>query len=650
MKWNVLASSSTNTQGGQNPAKARYKPKSLAGRLIIGIFALIVAVQVLSIVISAVFLHNAHRAEMFSDLERYADNVARNLSNLADLQRLTRLDSPYRLTVIDLQGEVLFDSALNSASLDNHLEREEVRNLLQGKSPKAIRFSQSEHKENLYFTRFVEFEDSEFKDNLAQEMPLQNKPQNLARKLILRVSKEKDSLFAYLLNFAPLFSTILLFTVVASVLLGVLLTRKIIKPIKAIDLSHPIKTNPYAELHIFMQQISKQKKKIKKQLKSIKQGKMQFELITKAMNEGFLVLDSTGKISQSNAKALSMLGASPNENVFEKNSAFASAIKESIDSSNQTFEITLGEYFCYVVCMPIFVKSAKNGESLKSANSTKNAQSLTPANATKSVESKTPKSTKPALKAIVVLLFDKSLQKDILALRKEFSANVTHELKTPLSSILLSAEMLNSGLVAEADKGEFVAKIYAESKRLLVLIEKILKISFLDESLEKNANVLEKERVDLAGVIRQILPSVESLAREKGIQCEFVECELSSQNQGYEIVGIPALLEDMVYNLSENAIKYSGENGVVKISLKRENSDNSVVLSVADNGIGIAPNEQERIFERFYCVDKSRSKNLGGNGLGLAIVKRIAKIHNAKITLKSELGKGSEFVIAFTSA
>ena len=146
-----------NTQGGRNPNQSRYKPKSLERRLIIGIFALIVAVQVLSIVISAVFLHNAHRAEMFSDLERYADNVARNFGNLADLQRITRLDSPYRLTAIDLQGEVLFDSALNSASLDNHLEREEVRNLLQGKSPKAIRLSQSEHKENLYFTRFVEF-------------------------------------------------------------------------------------------------------------------------------------------------------------------------------------------------------------------------------------------------------------------------------------------------------------------------------------------------------------------------------------------------------------------------------------------------------------------------------------------------------------
>ena len=722
-----------NTQGGRNPNQSRYKPKSLERRLIIGIFALIVAVQVLSIVISAVFLHNAHRAEMFSDLERYADNVARNFGNLADLQRITRLDSPYRLTAIDLQGEVLFDSALNSASLDNHLEREEVRNLLQGKSPKAIRLSQSEHKENLYFTRFVEFgtaqnnmdftksypppnplrkgggnkekstadlagenirspspcgrglgrgicrnetkpqpnenlqgnmrEDSEFKDNLAQEMPLQNKPQNLARKLILRVSKEKDSLLFYLKNFAPLFSTLLAFTVVASVLLGVLLTRKIINPIKAINLSHPIKTNPYAELHIFMQRISRQKKKIKKQLKSIKQGRAQLELMSNNISDGFVLLDSAGNVARCNARASAILGLKEGENAFSKFRAFEVAIKQSIDSSNEAFEITLGALFCYVVCMPIFVKSAKNGESLKSTNSAKNAQSLTPANATKSVESKTPKSTKPPLKAIVVLLFDKSLQKDILALRKEFSANVTHELKTPLSSILLSAEMLNSGLVAEGDKAEFIAKIYAESKRLLVLIEKILKISFLDESLEKNANVLEKECVDLAGVIGRILPSIEALGGQKGIK---VECDLgegsldfagrkSLESRGknqdfkqiFEIVGIPALLEDMVYNLCENAIKYSGENGVVMISLKRENSDNSVVLSVADNGIGIALKEQERIFERFYCVDKSRSKNLGGNGLGLAIVKRIAKIHNAKITLKSELGKGSEFVIVF---
>ena len=272
-------------------------------------------------------------------------------------------------------------------------------------------------------------------------------------------------------------------------------------------------------------------------------------------------------------------------------------MQNSIDSNNESFEIALNEYFCAVICMPIFVKST--------------------------------------LKAIIILLFDKSTQRDILALRKEFSANVTHELKTPLSSILLSAEMLSNNLVAECDKAEFIAKIYAESKRLLTLIEKILKISFLEEA------GLEKECVNLSNIIRQIMPSIEILAREKGIKCEFVECEVGTQ----EILGIPALLEDMVYNLCENAIKYSGKNGVVKVILGYENG--GVILRVADNGIGIAPNERERIFERFYCVDKSRSKNLGGNGLGLAIVKRIAKIHNATIEVQSELGKGSEFEIFF---
>ena len=547
--------------------------------------------QAISIAISAVFLNESHKDEAFADLEQYANILSESLWANLSLDSLINapsvVDSHYRISIIEMDGKVIFDNKIDIAKLDNHLHRAEVQNLLQGKSQKVARLSDSELKENLYFTRFIKLD-------LGADS--KGKSQNC----ILRVSKDKDSLFAYLKNFTPLFATLLIFSVIISVALGILLSKKILNPIKNIDLSHPIRTNPYAELHIFMQRISKQKKKIKKQLKRIKQGKMSFELITKNMNEGFLVVDSLGNITQCNAKALQILKTTQNSNIFSQNPKFGNAVQNSIDLGNESFEINLNEYFCTGICMPIFVKSM--------------------------------------LKAIIILLFDKSTQRDILALRKEFSANVTHELKTPLSAILLSAEMLMGGLVAEDDKDAFIAKIYTESQRLLILIEKILKISFLEEV------AVEKERVNLSNIIRQILPSVEALAKEKGIKCEFMECE-SGAIQGFEILGIPALLEDMVYNLCENAIKYSGENGAVKIILKCDK--NAVILRVADNGIGIAFDEQERIFERFYCVDKSRSKKLGGNGLGLAIVKRIAKIHNAKIALKSELGKGSEFALTF---
>lgn len=555
--------------------------------------------QAISIAISAVFLNESHKDEAFADLEQYANILSESLWANLSLDSLINapivVDSHYRISIIEMDGKVIFDNKINIATLDNHLHRAEVQNLLQGKSQKVARLSDSELKENLYFTRFI---------RLDLGADSKGKSQNC----ILRVSKDKDSLFAYLKNFTPLFATLVIFSAIISVALGILLSKKILNPIKNIDLSHPIRTNPYAELHIFMQRISKQKKKIKKQLKRIKQGKMSFELITKNMNEGFLVVDSLGNITQCNAKALQILKTTQNSNIFSQNPKFGNAVQNSIDLGNESFEINLNEYFCTGICMPIFVKSM--------------------------------------LKAIIILLFDKSTQRDILALRKEFSTNVTHELKTPLSAILLSAEMLMGGLVAEDDKDAFIAKIYTESQRLLILIEKILKISFLEEV------AVEKERVNLSNIIRQILPSVEALAKEKGIKIEydfgeFVECE-SGAIQGFEILGIPALLEDMVYNLCENAIKYSGENGAVKIVLKCDK--NAVILRVADNGIGIAFDEQERIFERFYCVDKSRSKKLGGNGLGLAIVKRIAKIHNAKIALKSELGKGSEFVVRFVNA
>ena len=576
---------------GESPQGKTYRQKSLARRLVLGIFLLIFIVQAISIAISAVFLNESHKDEAFADLEQYANILSESLWANLSLDSLINapivVDSHYRISIIEMDGKVIFDNKINIATLDNHLHRAEVQNLLQGKSQKVARLSDSELKENLYFTRFI---------RLDLGADSKGKSQNC----ILRVSKDKDSLFAYLKNFTPLFATLLIFSAIISAALGILLSKKILNPIKNIDLSHPIRTNPYAELHIFMQRISKQKKKIKKQLKRIKQGKMSFELITKNMNEGFLVVDSLGNITQCNAKALQILKTTQNSNIFSQNPKFGNAVQNSIDLGNESFEINLNEYFCTGICMPIFVKSM--------------------------------------LKAIIILLFDKSTQRDILALRKEFSANVTHELKTPLSAILLSAEMLMGGLVAEDDKDAFIAKIYTESQRLLILIEKILKISFLEEV------AVEKERVNLSNIIRQILPSVEALAKEKGIKCEFMECE-SGAIQGFEILGIPALLEDMVYNLCENAIKYSGENGAVKIILKCDK--NAVILRVADNGIGIAFDEQERIFERFYCVDKSRSKKLGGNGLGLAIVKRIAKIHNAKIALKSELGKGSEFVVTF---
>lgn len=620
-----------------------YKPKSLKTRLMVAIFALIVLVQMLSIAISAVFLNESHKGEMFADLEHYAKSFGKSL-NLQSNALLAK-DSHYRISVIDLNGNVIFDNKFDIKTLDNHLEREEVQNLLQGKRPKAVRLSDSEHKENLYFARFITDNATPRANNSksgesqkSTESMKSTKPQNL----ILRVSTDKDSLFSYLQNFMPLFITLLLFSAIISIILGIFLTYKILNPIKNINLSHPIKTNPYAELHIFMQQISKQKKKIKKQLKSIKQSKLQFDIITKNMNEGFLVLDSTGNITQSNAKAMQILRLTPYNqhiNIFALMSDFTRSIKESIDSSNQTFEISINEYFLQVICMPIFIKDR--------------------------------------LKAIIILLFDKSLQKDIFELRKEFSANVTHELKTPLSAILASSEMLCNGLVLDKDRDEFIARIYSESKRLLTLIDKILKISFLDSSLERSANCPQKERVNLSNLIANILPNLQNLAKDKDIKIDFenlgsrdlrfanldskemqsldspianrdLEKSQNFEVQKFEVLGIPALLEDMVYNLSENAIKYSPKGSQVAITLKSDK--NSTILSIRDNGIGIAPSEQERVFERFYCIDKSRSKKLGGNGLGLAIVKRVAKIHNAQITLNSELGKGSEFVITFAKS
>ncbi|EAH9136917.1 two-component sensor histidine kinase, partial [Campylobacter upsaliensis] len=242
-------------------------------------------------------------------------------------------------------------------------------------------------------------------------------------------------------------------------------------------------------------------------------------------------------------------------------------------------------------------------------------------------------SQKKKFKGMLIVLCDITELKRLQNLRKEFSANVTHELKTPLTSIMASSEMIKNKLVAPQDLPNFVDKIHLESKRLLDMINEILKISFLDET-----QTLPFHRVNLKEVVERAYKRLELLANQHTIHFEL------DLEDAY-ILGIDELLENLVFNLCDNGIKYNHKGGFVKVRLKKLN--NFVELSIKDNGIGIPKEFQERVFERFFCVDKSRSKKIGGSGLGLSIVKSVLKLHKASIELKSELGKGSEFKMRF---
>lgn len=239
-------------------------------------------------------------------------------------------------------------------------------------------------------------------------------------------------------------------------------------------------------------------------------------------------------------------------------------------------------------------------------------------------------------KGLIVIVRDISAQYLAQKMRKEFSANVTHELKTPLTTILASSEMLQNNLIAPQDVPEFAAKIQKEATRLINMTDEILKLSFLDENKESSKESRHNfQRLDLKEVILNVIDNVHLLAKQYTIT-------LHTNLKSCFILGNAALLEEMVYNLIANAIKYNKPKGSVQIELKAKN-----LLRIKDNGIGIPKDSQERVFERFYCVDKSRSKALGGTGLGLSIVKSIANLHNAQITLKSTPHKGTEFTISF---
>lgn len=557
-------------------------------KIFYAIFLGILSVQILSVLSVAFILDNLIKSQSFERLHYTLRHL--NTDDIQEIlsQRENILSAPYRITLISTQGQVLYDSKAQVESMDNHLWRQEVQDVLTQSANHANKpiFTQREsatlNEQTLYVATMMSVD---------------------SQNIIVRLSEQKKALSLVLFDFLPYLCVLLLFGLALSGILASILSKKIIKPIENINLSSPMQTNPYPELQIFMQRIAKQKKKIKKQLRIINARQHEIETIIQNMNEGFLLLDSELHIKSCNPIALEYLQIDSSDSLFESPHLTAlqtelQNIMQEPQASDCSFECEIKGRTLYIIALPVWVKTQ--------------------------------------LQAIAMVLIDKSSQKQAQDFRKEFSANVTHELKTPLAIILASSEMLKSGLVKKEDEAEFLTKIYTESKRLLTLIDKILRLSFFDE----NTIELEKSPLDLSEILKRVSKNLKSLADEKGI-----EIVINANGRESKIWGISSLIEDMIYNLVENAIKYSNENSQITLTLSQNTQ--GVSVCVKDSGIGIPLEEQERVFERFYCVDKSRSKKLGGSGLGLSIVKHIAKIHNAKIELKSQLGVGTSIRVEF---
>ncbi|HEO8744308.1 TPA: PAS domain S-box protein [Campylobacter upsaliensis] len=380
-----------------------------------------------------------------------------------------------------------------------------------------------------------------------------------------------------------------------------------LKPLEKIDFEN-LEHIPYPELKKMLEKIKLENKAVKIQFKHLKRKKQELQSLTQNMNDGLIFISRTGEILSENLSA-------------EKYFANLNLIHNILELKNSQFlELVLK-----------YLKEFKKGK-LKS-EIRENFTFHYPNNLECELVFSPIFSQKKKFKGMLIVLCDITELKRLQNLRKEFSANVTHELKTPLTSIMASSEMIKNKLVAPQDLPNFVDKIHLESKRLLDMINEILKISFLDET-----QTLPFHRVNLKEVVERAYKRLELLANQHTIRFEL------DLEDAY-ILGIDELLENLVFNLCDNGIKYNHKGGFVKVRLKKLN--NFVELSIRDNGIGIPKEFQERVFERFFCVDKSRSKKIGGSGLGLSIVKSVLKLHKASIELKSELGKGCEFKMRF---
>ena len=482
-----------------------------------------------------------------------------------------------RITWIDKNGKVLFDNKTDASSMENHLEREEVRQAVENGYGKSSRYSETLTEKSLYSAK------------------------KLSDGSVLRLSVSQYSVLTLFLGMLRPVLIIALLAVVLALLLAYRLSKNIVTPLNKLNLDSPLSNKVYEELSPLLKRMDAQQRQLKHQSEELKRKREESETATENMSEGLIILNEKGVILSINRAAAKMLGLSEDsvgKDIFSE--------KTSVNLKEPT-QIAL---------------SGKNKEEVFALRDG-NCQLLA-----------NPVSTDGKVTGAALLVLDVTEKERAEQMRREFTANVSHELKTPLQTISGYAELLANGMVADKDKTAFSEKIYAEAQRMIRLIEDIIKLSNLDEG----AVELTRETVDLYATAENTVRSLLPAAKKANVT-------LSLNGENAEIYGIPQLLTAVVYNLCDNAIKYNKDGGTVFVNVK--NNAENIVLSVRDTGIGIPKEQQERIFERFYRVDKSHSKEVGGTGLGLSIVKHAAKLHDAKITLESEVGKGTEITVIF---
>lgn len=542
---------------------------------LLSILAVLVTTLSISVLIYQEFYDNMQQ-DVRAEAGYLAVGVERD--GLAYLESLEGQNNGTRLTWIDENGSVLFDNAVSPENMDNHLERPEVQQALHSGSGQEARLSLTVGEQNFYYA--LRLEDG----------------------TVLRVAKTVDSVYGMMLSAVPYLVVIVLTVVLLAMLLAKRQTRRIIEPLNDLDLENPLEDVVYEELSPLLRRIYKQNHSIEDGLKAMKAQQEEFQDVTDHMREGLLVLDNQGTVLSLNESASRMFRVSGED-----------AIHHNVlrVSRNETLQRTVEKAL-----------KGENGEGLMTLEG-RSYQILA-----------NPVWTAGLLKGATLLLLDVTAKQEAEQQRREFSANVSHELKTPLQSISGYAELLKNGMVSPEDVPRFSEKIYKEASRLMTLVQDIINLSQLDEG----GGGAEKQPVELLSIVQEIVGRFQEMADGKGVS-------LTVEGQPAVISGNRRILEEMVSNLCDNAIKYNRTGGSVRLQVRPEG--NRVIFTVSDTGIGIPEESRSRVFERFYRVDKSRSKETGGTGLGLSIVKHGAQYHRAGLELSSELGKGTQVTVRF---
>lgn len=476
--------------------------------------------------------------------------------------------SNVRITLIDKDGIVLFDNQAEAKTLENHAMRQEIMEAVAVGAGEAERFSDTLDKTTYYYA--VRLDDGK----------------------ILRLARTIDSIYKSVLQMLPIMGGIVIVVAFLASIVARRVTFNLIKPLDQVNLDEPLDNETYDELAPFLTRIAKQKRQLSKNLKKLRGKQEELTIITNNMNEGLVLLNGQQNVLFINESAAKIFGFSAKE-VIGRNILTVDRAQEVQDLLQKVSQAGKGEGLY-----------EKDGHFYQLSGSSVNGSGS------------------------VILIYDVTEKMTAEKLRREFSANVSHELKTPLQSILGYAEIMKNGLVKDEDKQRFLERIHAEAGNMIELIQNIMELSRLDE----NKTLDEFEDVDLLKLAQSVTLRLKHKAQTKGVT-------LNVSGSSACVCGVQSILSEVLYNLVDNSIKYNKDNG--KVDVKVQDGSEEVTVSVSDTGIGIGAADSERVFERFYRADKSHSKEIGGTGLGLSIVKHGVLFHKGRVELESEPGVGT---------